>query len=351
MTMSRRMLLQIGTLTTLAAASPFHAWATRERILADGPDVPFTGGPGGEAAPGHLPAFQRAMTALRVGSASRHGALTVFWLSANSPDAPLEIATLDEARASGALVIAERERAAVPELSVDNRGKSHVLLLAGEILVGGKQNRVLREDILLPPLSGPRSIGVYCVEQGRWNEGRRDFESKSTFAHPALRREVYAKVEQRRVWREVARSASVAAAPSPTGSYQQVYEQPQVREHLDGAERALDAGVAAAALGAAVFVGANLGGIDVFRDASLFAREWRKLLRAHAVEAYSRSSGAPAPEAKLRAELQRVLTLATMAAGLIHGNAGVGQVFEFKLQNYRGSALGYEGSIVHAAIL
>ena len=79
---------------------------------------------------------------------------------------------------------------------MENRGKAHVLLLAGEILVGGKQNRVLREDILLPPLSGPRPIGVYCVEQGRWNEGRRDFESKSTFADPGLRRKVYDRVDQ-----------------------------------------------------------------------------------------------------------------------------------------------------------
>ena len=73
------------------------------------------------------------------------------------------------------------------------------------------------------------------MEQGRWNEGRRDFESKSTFAHPGLRREVYDKAEQGRVWSEVTRSARAAAAPSPTGSYQQVYEQPAVRQQLDEA--------------------------------------------------------------------------------------------------------------------
>ena len=343
MTISRRTVLHLAGLTALGAASP--AWATRDRILADGSDVPISG------APGHLPDWKRAVTSLRVGAASRHGALTVFWLSSSASAPPLEVATLDEARASGDLVIAERDRAAVPTLSVDNRGKTHVLLLAGEILVGGKQNRVLREDILLPPQSGPRPMSVYCVEQGRWNEGRRDFESRSTFAHPGLRRRVYDKVEQGRVWSEVARSARAAAAPSATGSYQQVYEPPAVRQRLDEAERGLDARVAADALGAAVFVGPNLGGVDLFRDPSLFAREWRKLLRAHAVEAYGRSSSAPAPDGKLRAELQRVVTGATMAAGLIHSNAGVGRVFEFKLEQYRGAALGYENTIIHAAIL
>ena len=344
MTVSRRTLLNIFGLTALGLAGPLPAWG-RDRILADGPEVLLP------AAPGHLPDWKRAMSALRVDGASRQGALTIFWLHGPEPALALDVATLDEARASGALVIAERDRASVPELSVDNRGKSHVLLLAGEILVGGKQNRVLREDILLPPRSGPRALGVYCVEQGRWNEGRRDFDSKSTFAQPGLRREVYDKVEQARVWREVARSASVAAAPSPTGSYQQVYEQPAVRQHLDEAEKGLDARVAPGALGAAAFVGGNLSGVDVFRDVSLFNREWRKLLRAHAVEAYGRPSSGPAPEAKLRAELQRVLSGATMAAGLIHGNAGVGQVFEFKFEQCRGAALGYENTVIHAAIL
>jgi len=239
----------------------------------------------------------------------------------------------------------------VPELSVDNRGKAPVLLLAGEILVGGKQNRVLREDILLPPSSGPRALGVYCVEQGRWNEGRRDFESKASFAHPGLRREVYDKADQARVWSEVARSTRAAAASSPTASYQQVYEQPAVRQHLDAAERELDARVDAGALGAAVFVGGSLGGLDAFRDPNLFAREWRKLLRAYAVEGYARPPAAPAPEGKPRAELQRVLSGAAAASGVIRGNAGVGQMFEFKLEQYRGAALSYDGALVHAAVV
>jgi hypothetical protein len=346
MTISRRTLLHLTGLAALAA--PLTAWAQRPRILGDGPDVPFTLPPG---TPGQLPDWRRAMGSLRIGAANRQGALTVFWLSSTAPAPPLEVATLDEARASGALTIAEQERAAVPELIVDNRGKSHVLLLAGEILVGGKQNRVLREDILLPPLSGARSLGVYCVEQGRWNDGRRDFDSKSTFAHPALRREVYDKAGQARVWREVARSASFAAAPSPTGSYQQVYEQPAVREHLDKTERGLDVSAAAHAVGAAVMMGAQLGGIDVFRDAGLFAREWRKLLRAYAVAAYGAPAVANTPEPTQRADVQRVLAAATMAAGSIHTNAGVGQVFEFKLSEHRGAALGHDGGIVHVAIL
>ena len=227
------------------------------------------------------------MRQLRIGSAVQHGGLAVFWLASTAPASTLTIETLEDAREAGALTITERPAPTVPELVVDNRGKAHVLLLAGEILVGGKQNRVLREDILLPPLSGPRPIGVYCVEQGRWNEGRRDFESKSSFADPNLRRHVYDRADQQSVWSAVKGLTGHVAAASPTTSYQQAFETPAVREQLGAAERALDVKVTPDAVGAAVFVGAALSGLDVFSSPGLFARQWTKLLRAHAVGAYA----------------------------------------------------------------
>jgi hypothetical protein len=343
MSIARRAFLGASGIAALSACVPGPAWA--RRILEPGPD------PTAPAIAGVSPEFRRALRTLRVGHVARHGDLLVFWLHATEAAPALPVSTLDEARAAGALVIAELDRATVPEVTVDNRGKLHVLLLAGEILVGGEQNRVLREDILLPPGSGPRAIGVYCVEQGRWNEGRRDFESKSSFAQPGLRREVYDKADQARVWSEVARSTRAAAAPSPTGSYQQVYEQPAVKEHLTRAEDALEASVPVGASGAAVFVASTLSGLDLFRDPGLFARQWRKLLRAHAVEAYGKSTPTPVPEAHLRAALDAILRGAADTSGMVRGNAGVGQIFEFKLGRSRGLALTYDGGLVHAAIL
>ena len=347
MTMARRNALRLAGLALLGAAGATPARAQGRRILEDGPDPTA---PGIVAPAGGFAGLSQALHGLTVGAHTPHGALSVFWLhGAAAP--PLRVATLDEARASGALVIAERDRATVPEVTVDNRGKAHVLLLAGEILIGGKQNRVLREDVLLPPLSGPRMLAVYCVEQGRWNDGRRDFESKSSFAQPGLRRQVYDKADQHRVWSEVTRSAAAAAAPSATSSYQEVYEQPAVRRHLDEAERRLDTPAAAGALGAAVFAGGSLSGIDVFRDPDLFAREWRKLLRAHAVDVFGRPSILPVPEGKLRAELARLLRAAASVTGTFRMTPGVGSLFEFRLWQYRGAALAHDGGLVHAAIL
>src|SRR5438132_8209017 len=101
-----------------------------------------------------IPALKTFLDGVRVGQLRAHGSLAVFWLHAALPTTVLDVVTLDEARARGEVVVSERADAAVSVLVTENRGKRHVLLLAGEIVVGGKQNRVVAEDVLLPPVSG-----------------------------------------------------------------------------------------------------------------------------------------------------------------------------------------------------
>jgi ARG/rhodanese/phosphatase superfamily protein len=346
---TRRHLLFGSTIGALGAlTAPAWAWAeTRLRLLEGAPD------PGQPPLMGQVsPDFQRWMRGIRVGQAVNHGALHILWLHATDQAASLDVSTLDEARKDGSLLITEHAQAQVPELVVENRGKVHVLLLAGEILVGGKQNRVLREDILLPPLSGPRPIGVYCVEQGRWNEGRKDFESKGTLAQPRVRSKLLEKADQNRIWDSVARaSREVApATPSPTHSYQAIYDDRQVQAHLKEVERAVIPGQAGAH-GAAAFAGGTLTGLDLFHTPSLFSREWPKLLRAHAVEAYRVPASKEPQDSRSRARVEALLAQAGKTEGSLRGNAGVGQLFEFRVESNRGAALIAESRVIHTAIL
>jgi hypothetical protein len=284
-----------------------------------------------------------------VGEARQRGALTIVWLHAGAAAPGLDVATLDEAHASGALVITERERARVPDLVVDNRGKRPALLLAGEILLGGKQNRVLAEDVLLPARSGPRSLGVYCVEAGRWSASSGRFESRGTFAPPALRSQVLDRADQQHVWSAISGYAARAAAPSPTQSYEAVVEQPEVKAHVRGVEDDLDR-PPAGAVGAAAFAGARLAGLDVLQHAALFARLWPKLLRAHAVETY-RVAESGADGAACQARLRVALTAIARAEGRGRRNVGDGVLFEFRLDGLRGAALTWHDQVLHLAVV
>ena len=192
---------------------------------------------------------------------------------------------------------------------------------------------------------------MYCVEQGRWAGRSKEFEAKGSFAAPGLRSRLMEKTDQARVWAEVDRYARAAAAPSPSRDYQAVYEQPEVKAHVEGVTRDLGEPPGAAALGAAVFVGRTLAGLDLFGDPPLFARQWPKLLRAQSLDAYRRPAE---PDDKgLRGRVEELVRIAALAPGTARMNpAGVGQLFESRVEGHRAAALVHAGrGVVHVAIL
>lgn len=327
-------------------AAPLHAWAERIRIL---PATPTTDDP--LAVGAGSPEFQRFAAAASVGEARAHGALRVFWLRAGTTAPSLDIATLEEARARGDLLVSERTQASVPALLVENRGKSPALLMAGEILLGGKQNRVIIEDVLMPPQSGPRNLAVYCVEQGRWAGRSAAFESTGSFAAPQLRARVMERADQARVWAEVSRYATKAGAASPTSSYQAIYDKPEVKQQQEDTTRALAATAPAGTHGAAVFAADGLVGLDLFQDATLFTRVWPKLLRAYAIEILNVQAPAAGDEARLRGQVEDLLRRAAKTPGALRASIGAGRLFEFRLERFRGAALLAEAQVVHAALL
>lgn len=104
------------------------------------------------------------------------------------PDKSLEYQTMDEGLAAGTLQVTEvSESGSVPELTVTNNGDTKVLLIAGEQLVGAKQNRVLNVTVMIAPKSVMK-IPVSCVERGRWGYRSRSFGSSGSSSHYLLRK-------------------------------------------------------------------------------------------------------------------------------------------------------------------
>ena len=115
----------------------------------------------------------------------RHGNLTVFPVVAAKSYPTGEFLTLDEGLRSGDVVVTEagnvqglirrgpvapvrHDGAQVNRLVLVNNSKRPLLLLAGEIVSGGKQDRVIGKDRIVPPESDPVDLSVFCVEPGRW---------------------------------------------------------------------------------------------------------------------------------------------------------------------------------------
>jgi ARG/rhodanese/phosphatase superfamily protein len=344
MSATRRRFLGLAVLGGLTLATARTAGAQPIRILrGDGPaGPPDRMGPSRE--------LGEFLADVAAGDVAHAGPITVAWLCATPRRSTLGIETLDEARAAGELTMTEQDRATVSDVVVANAGKSAVLMLAGEILLGGKQDRLVKEDVLLPPLSGPRHVGVYCVEQGRWAGKANEFSAGTALAAPSLRSRLVERTDQQQVWAEVDRSARAFAASSPTGAYARVHESPEVKARMESAERAPELRPVARAVGAAVSVGSRLAGLDAFAEPSLFAREWPKLLRAYAVEAERSPGDAPA-DAALRRRVTDTLRRAANADGATSRNAGAGVIFTFRVAEMSGSALIAEQRVIHVALV
>src|SRR5215469_17654036 len=72
-------------------------------------------------------------------------------------------ATLSEAIARHLVVV--KETGSVNELSIENLSrKETVFLNAGDIVKGGRQDRTVRDDLVLPPDSGQVAFASFCVE-------------------------------------------------------------------------------------------------------------------------------------------------------------------------------------------
>src|ERR1700693_4073129 len=150
----------------------------------------------------------------------RHGSLTVFPVVAPKSYVTGEFLTLDEGLRSGEVVVTEygnvrglmrrhsvpavqRESAEVNRLVLINNSKRPLLLLAGEIVTGGKQDRVIGKDRIVPPESDPMDLDVFCVEPGRWVGTSEKFELGSmnpVMAAPSVRGSAMADKDHAKVW-------------------------------------------------------------------------------------------------------------------------------------------------------
>src|SRR5271156_3393425 len=129
--------------------------------------------------------------------------LTIFPVVSADDANTSEFATLDEALASGDALVTEqgasmrrmRDGSVAPNYSIGpqvnqlvliNRGKRPLILLAGEVVSGGKQDRVIGKDRIVPVGAAPLPLDVFCVEHGRWSSGA-TFVASKTIVHPSVR--------------------------------------------------------------------------------------------------------------------------------------------------------------------
>lgn len=233
--------------------------------------------------PRHAPALRGLVRQVVVGAPVTRTGLTVFPLQLGSRPGS-GFLTLDEALRRDELAIREKGNGEVPWLLLRNDSQHPVFLLGGEIIVGGKQNRIVREDVLLPARSGWIEVSVYCGEQNRWRGPESGFKSKGTLSSPSLRSMAAGAATQDRVWQEIDGQLGRAKVESSTRSYQRLYETESVSRRLDACVAEFRRFPDRRTVGCVVLSGRRILGCDLFSDSDLFARLWPKIIRSYATD-------------------------------------------------------------------
>jgi hypothetical protein len=215
----------------------------------------------------------------------------------------------------------------VNQLVLINHSKRPLLLLAGELVSGGKQDRIIAKDRIVAPGADPLPLDVFCVEHGRWSAGSQ-FTAAKSIVHPSVRENAAVKQKQSEVWASVASGSNVsgarggaaggmgsgsgAAAPAPrvttealsvtmaaeapTQSYSKIYDSRLVSGSVDTVVNEIQrrfrketSGLKGeAVVGVVVAYGGEVAWSDIFASSELFDHYWSKLLRSYAVEAVAR---------------------------------------------------------------
>lgn len=258
--------------------------------------------------------------------------------------------TLDEALARRLIRISEKGDGNVPELLVENLSDEPVFLLAGEIVTGGKQNRVIAQDILLAPRSGPIGLGVFCVERGRWTAQTKYFGAEKELAHNKLRQQLSEPANsQSAVWSEVGRKTMAAkpAAASPTAYLGAVFEDRAVKRSVE--EYTKPIALPSDANGMAVVIGGRVVGVELFGDRETFGKLREKLLRSYAMDAMEyTASEPPVAGREMVEEFLRRVERARLAA---KQTVGIGRYFGIESSGLYGSVLlWHEQQGVHGVV-
>jgi len=209
---------------------------------------------------------------------------------------PLTYSTLDEAlEAHWIEVVESTEAGQVSRIKIINRSTQMVFLMAGEQLVGCKQNRVMNSSIMVPPRA-EMALPVTCVERGRWGYSSSAFSSARTSSHYALRAMMTRQAsqsyrsagvpmsDQKKVWGEVSRKLGAMGSPSSSDAMQDVYRNYDLK--LRELEEKLPA--PSDCNGAVFIIAGSIVGADFFDDADTLRKLWPKLIRSCSIDALER---------------------------------------------------------------
>lgn len=208
--------------------------------------------------------------------------------------------TLKESIDQGKVVVTEhvapgtpgREaQADVNTLFIENNSLDTVLILNGEVVQGGNQDRMVTTDVVLAPHSGRLDLAVFCVERGRWAEQSGEFKIQEHSLPPNDVRSVVSvpATHQGDVWDQVQVSLNLNLIESPSDDIMDLKSDDEYLKKISQYSDVLGKVFSKTddIIGVIAVSGDGVIGCDLFASPALFAKHFPNLLQSYAAQAQS----------------------------------------------------------------
>lgn len=254
-----------------------------------------------------------------------------------------QIKTLAEGMNTHGFRIMEKKQFGASEewrhvLTVQNKSQDTVLLMSGDVVQGGNQDRAIAHHQVIMPHT-VTNIEVYCVEKGRssyYDQSAPEAEKQAAafkgfynVASPQVRHAIQNTGGQGEVWNAVARVTEQNQVSSTTGSYlalDQPGEQTSRREaclnFFKGKFQDADNIVGVVAVS-----GDKILGVDIFGHPRIFRQHFAALMHGYAAEGLDKtSSKATMSQQEVQKKFEEIALLADKNAK----TSSVGGKFSFQ---------------------
>ncbi|MBN2493063.1 MAG: hypothetical protein JXR96_00625 [Deltaproteobacteria bacterium] len=198
--------------------------------------------------------------------------------------------------------------AQVGTLVIENKGKKHILVLAGTVLYGGKQDRLVAQDFVVGPES-TIPVGAFCIEQGRWTGNRMGqttngkFGAMEQLATTSVRKAGQYKGNQGMVWANVSKVNAYNMVSSSSGTLFATLDDEHVKAQRETIAKKIRAHLQASGkeknlVGLAYAIDGKVSGVRWFLNKQIFTEFRDTIIHTAAVDSITAQARARQAEKK-----------------------------------------------------
>ena len=259
-----------------------------------------------------------------------------------TPNYKLDIITLKKALELGLGEIKECDQSTVNTLIVKNDAVTPLILIDGEEVVGGDQNRLVNSTILVAPKSEMK-IPVSCTERGRWAY-KNEFKDSDYIANYETRRAKMSasrlnKSVQGTVWQSIDCLEDTVGHNSSTSAMAESYENLK----MDHNEFINAFSIEDNQNGVVIIINGEIKGFELLLNSEIYKEFHEKILKSYLIDAKNENTTFTTNIGKLKSVLENAITSDFEKKE----SEGLEDTYEFENELGFGKLYSYKNEIIH----